>query len=301
MMQAHQPRTTLLSRDDFRNGTFERDNFQCVVCGAPAVDAHHIIERRLFKAAFEKGGYFLDNGASLCEKHHIEAEKTGISCQTIRELCGIDRIILPHHFRPGRDYDKWGNGITPEGRLKGELYYEMSVRATLKDIHVLPYSVHSRAYRLPWSKTVADDPVLEDDSCFETEEVVVWALPEGAPFVGYPDGCLDENPERLEFGWQQKLAVLDADMRICGYAGGPQPYLSALWVENDCADWAETRNLAAFLDWPMPAVLYEGIYDKNAVLRAVQTSAVPVAGYTLRVKKAFRMFDIGKSEAQAIL
>ena len=32
----------LLSRDDFRNGTFERDHFQCVVCGLPAVDAHHL-------------------------------------------------------------------------------------------------------------------------------------------------------------------------------------------------------------------------------------------------------------------
>jgi hypothetical protein len=130
--------TTLLSRDDFRNGTFERDQFKCVVCAQPALDAHHIIERRLFKESHEKGGYFIDNGASLCEKHHIEAEQTSLSCQTIRQLCGIENVILPTHFYPDFDYDKWGNVILTEGRLKGELYYDMSVKNNLKNVHFLP-------------------------------------------------------------------------------------------------------------------------------------------------------------------
>jgi 5-methylcytosine-specific restriction endonuclease McrA len=38
----------LLNRDEFREGVFERDNHKCVICGKPAVDAHHIMERRLF-------------------------------------------------------------------------------------------------------------------------------------------------------------------------------------------------------------------------------------------------------------
>jgi len=33
----------LLTRDEFREGVFKRDNYKCVVCGAPAKDAHHII------------------------------------------------------------------------------------------------------------------------------------------------------------------------------------------------------------------------------------------------------------------
>ena len=52
----------LLSRDDFRELTFQRDGHRCVLCGAPAQDAHHIIERRLFP----DGGYYLGNGASVC-------------------------------------------------------------------------------------------------------------------------------------------------------------------------------------------------------------------------------------------
>lgn len=35
----------LLSRDDFREGVFLRDNHQCVICKEPGKDAHHIIER----------------------------------------------------------------------------------------------------------------------------------------------------------------------------------------------------------------------------------------------------------------
>ncbi len=37
----------LLNRDRFREGVFARDNNLCVICGALAKDAHHIVERRL--------------------------------------------------------------------------------------------------------------------------------------------------------------------------------------------------------------------------------------------------------------
>lgn len=69
----------LLNRDEFRNGVFARDGHRCVICGEPAQDAHHIVERRLFS----DGGYYLDNGASLCGKHHIMAEETTLGCDDI--------------------------------------------------------------------------------------------------------------------------------------------------------------------------------------------------------------------------
>lgn len=65
----------LHTRDEFREKVFSRDNSLCVICGKPAKDAHHIIERRLFT----DGGYYLDNGASLCETHHILAEQYSIA------------------------------------------------------------------------------------------------------------------------------------------------------------------------------------------------------------------------------
>lgn len=56
----------LLTRDEFRNAVFARDGHRCVFCGQTAeetpegkLDAHHIIERRLFTGENEKSGYFL--------------------------------------------------------------------------------------------------------------------------------------------------------------------------------------------------------------------------------------------------
>lgn len=105
-----------LTRDEFREGTYKRDGYKCVICGEPAIydekgnvtnlDAHHIIERRLFKP--HGHGYFLDNGATLCEKHHIEAETTILDCEDIREACGISKVIIPEHFYSDINYDKWG-------------------------------------------------------------------------------------------------------------------------------------------------------------------------------------------------
>ena len=85
----------LLSRDQFREKTFERDNYKCLFCDRTNnLDAHHIIERRLWTSKDELGGYFLDNGASLCEDHHLAAEMTTLSCEDIREKAGIEKRIL---------------------------------------------------------------------------------------------------------------------------------------------------------------------------------------------------------------
>ena len=296
-MPKHNSTPTLLSRPDFRNCTFERDQFKCVVCGNPALDAHHIIERRLFKASSEKGGYFLDNGASLCEIHHIEAEQTVLSCHSIRALCGIKTIVLPEHFYADLDYDKWGNIITPHGRLKGELYYEMSVQNTLRNCTFLKYTVHPRTYHLPWSKTKSGDLVQEDDACFEGQEVVVMEKTGGFPFTAYPDyGHGNRIDDPLPIGMReallQKTVVLDDDMRIYGNHQGTGMTLSEVWVKNDCLDWQETQALADLLELSTPSVFFEGLYEEFKLMDFKNSTTM---GYVLRLKKGFRAFDVWKS------
>jgi 5-methylcytosine-specific restriction endonuclease McrA len=66
----------LLKREEFKEKVFDRDNNICVNCNDIAVDAHHIVERKLF----EDGGYYLENGVSLCSKCHLLAEQTILSC-----------------------------------------------------------------------------------------------------------------------------------------------------------------------------------------------------------------------------
>ena len=94
----------LNTRNNFRKLVFERDNHKCVICYNPAQDTHHIIDRKLF----DDGGYYVNNGASLCSSCHIQAEKCLLSVEIIREKAGIIDIILPEGLSPEKRYDKWG-------------------------------------------------------------------------------------------------------------------------------------------------------------------------------------------------
>ena len=124
----------LLTRQEFREKVFNRDKHKCVFCGAPAIDAHHILERKLFP----DGGYYINNGASVCEVHHFACEMTTISTDDVRKACGITEVVLPPQLSPDKVYDKWGNIVLPSGqRLKGELFEDQGPQRMLKKAGLL--------------------------------------------------------------------------------------------------------------------------------------------------------------------
>lgn len=127
----------LLNRSDFKENVFKRDDYKCVVCNKNAVDAHHIIDRSLW----DDGGYYLDNVVSLCEEHHIDAEKTILETSYLRKLANITNIIYPINLSLNEfviDYDKWGNPILKNGkRLPGYIFYKENVQKMLKEGNVL--------------------------------------------------------------------------------------------------------------------------------------------------------------------
>jgi hypothetical protein len=130
----------LLSRDKFRESTLSRDGGNCCVpsCGLKAVDAHHILNRNLFKEDNETGGYFYENGAQLCSDHHYDAELTRISVEELREYCNIDDPAIPAHLDKNASYDCWGNENLPDGyRLMGELFTNEGCQKALKAAGVL--------------------------------------------------------------------------------------------------------------------------------------------------------------------
>lgn len=110
----------LLSREEFKKQVFARDKNQCLFCTKKAVDAHHILERKLFP----DGGYYLNNGASLCEIHHLDAEKTLLSVEEIREKAKITNACLPPGFLNTKIYDKWGNEIINGDLEPGPLFLD---------------------------------------------------------------------------------------------------------------------------------------------------------------------------------
>ncbi len=313
----------LLTRDQFRVAVFERDKNRCVICGEPAQDAHHILERRLFRREHEKGGYFLDNGASLCGAHHIQAEETTLSCDEIRERCGIQRIVLPEHLYDDMPYDKWGNIITPTGRLKGELFYDESVQKILKGDDFLKYVKYPRTYHVHWSAGTKDDKMLPDDAQFVGKEVVVTAKMDGQNFTGYNDYCHARSTDSGSHPsmamakdiWFRRAYLLDDDMRVvCENLHAKHTihyqhlsaflFVTSVWVNDQCLDWQETCEYAGILDLPMPDVVYAGLYDREHILEAFgqykKRQKDAVEGYVIRLQGAFRYAEFSKSVAKFV-
>jgi hypothetical protein len=120
----------LLTREQFKELSLKRDKHACVFCSNKQAVVHHLIDRKLFS----NGGYYLDNGASVCDEHHWACEKTDISVEEVRKSCGITNVILPEGFNNSKIYDKWGNVILPNGRIQpGIMFFEDNVQKILKN------------------------------------------------------------------------------------------------------------------------------------------------------------------------
>lgn len=307
----------LLSRNQFREGVFERDNHKCVFCNEPAQDAHHILERRLWG----DGGYYLDNGASVCGYHHIECEKTTISVEDVRHACGITKIIVPEHLYPDQPYDKWGNPVMTNGqRVKGELFFDESVQKILKEGGVLGlftnYVKYPRTYHLPWSPGMNDDDrMMKDLSAFEGQRVVVTEKMDGENTTGYRDyiharsvdGRSHSSQDWVKQFWSQRMYELPEGWRLCGenlYAKHSIPYDQlpsffmgfSIWDERmTCLSWDETLEWFELLDIVPVPVLYDGLYDPDVIKDLWNDEDHATSeGYVLRVADEFAYSDFRK-------
>jgi hypothetical protein len=283
----------LLTRDAFREGVFARDNRRCVICGVTAeqtpegkLDAHHIVERRLWS----DGGYYLDNGATVCEKHHLDCETTFYSVEQVREAAGITKIIVPDQFYPEQRIDKWGNYILDDGvhRTRGELFFDESVQKVLALGGVLnvfkSYVKYGRTFHLPWSPGAHDDDkTLNDASQFYGKRVIVTKKMDGENTSAYSDGHVHARSIDSKGGedraWVKSFLVnnvcfnLPEGWRVCGenlwaehsihYYDLPSYFLGfSIWNErNVCLSWDETLEWFAMLDITPVPVLFDGLYE----------------------------------------
>jgi len=307
----------LLDRDTFRESVFKRDGHICVICGQPAVDAHHIIERRLFS----DGGYYLNNGASLCTKHHIEAEQTTLSCTEIREAAGITVVVIPPHFYEDVEYDKWGNEILRNGtRIKGELFEDESVQKILKQGNVLGEFTnrvkYARTYHLPWSPGMnRDDRMMTDANIFQGQRVMIMEKMDGENTTMMKDIIharsldTDSHPSRnwVKNLWAQIGYELPEGWRLCGenvFAKHAIHYTNAnanplesyflafsIWNErNICLDWDETREWFGLLGVVTPTIFYDGIYDVDFITdlnKKMENSPNTIEGYVIRLTREY--------------
>jgi hypothetical protein len=298
----------LLTRDEFRRAVFQRDGHLCVFCGAPAQDAHHIIERRLWS----DGGYYIDNGASVCEVHHLACERTDITPDEVRRRCGITIIVLPEHLYADQEYDKWGNIVLSSGRrLKGELFFDESVQKVLKQ-HLDEFSdivKYPRTYHLPWSDNMHDDDrMMRSTASFLGKRVIVTEKMDGENTTMYQDfihaRSLDSasNPTRswVKNFWATISHDIPSGWRICGenlwakhsikYEHLPSYFMGfSIWNDkNECLSWDETVEWFELLGITPVSVFYDGIYDEAAI-RKLYTSEqwASSEGYVIRIAENF--------------
>ncbi len=313
----------LLTRDDFREAVFKRDKKLCLVCNKPAKDAHHIIERKLW----EDGGYYLDNGSSLCEECHIKAEMTLISCEELRTLAGILKPIIPSHLYDDQVYDKWGNIILPNGtRLRGELFDDISVQKILKEGGVLDlfsrYIKYPRTWHLPWSPGATDDDrIIKNVNHFKDKEVVVTTKMDGENTTMYNDyiharslsnkkhwskswiknfhGKISHDiPENMRFvveNMYAKHSILYEDLESYCYG------ISA-WDNLTCLSWNETVEWFGLFQIPTVPVLYKGIWDENKIKELYKpiTNGQECEGYVVRLSESFHYKDFSRSVAKFV-
>lgn len=128
--------STELDREEFKNQALKRDKHRCVFCGEKTgVTVHHILDRKLWP---DRGGYYLSNAATVCEKHHWQTELTNLSVDEVRKAAKIECPELPPGFDPANAYDKWGNTIMEDGsRVAGPLFHDDGCQKALKAGHKL--------------------------------------------------------------------------------------------------------------------------------------------------------------------
>lgn len=312
----------LLSRQDFVAQALARDNNSCVICKEPASEVHHIIERKLWTDS----GYYLNNAATLCSKHHILAEQTLLSCDEIRQAAKISIILLPDHFDTDSKYDKWGNILLPNGnRLKGEMFYTEQVQKILQQAKLLntfsKYVKYPRTYHLPHSHASADDKRLLDDSIFFEKDVVASIKMDGENSSLYNDytHARSINPNDHESrNWLKGLWgkigwMLDEDMRLCGenmYAKHTIEYsnlesyflLFSIWYRDTCLSWQETVEYANLLELKTVPVIYTGKYDLLKIEEAFQKYQEnnPAEGYVIRTSNEFKYSQFKTSVAKYV-
>lgn len=311
----------LLTRDAFREGVFARDNHRCVFCGKTAaetpegkLDAHHILERRLWP----DGGYYLENGATVCEEHHLKCEQTVISVEEVRGAANINKIWVPPHLYPDHLYDKWGNPLLEDGRrARGELFLDESVQKVLGQGGVLDlftiYVKYERTFHLPWSPGADDsgsDKTLKDTSQFHGKRVIMSIKKDGENTNGYSDGHIHARSIDSKGGedraWVKKFLSehvcynLPEGWRVCGenlfakhsirYDDLRSYFMGfSIWNErNECLSWDETLEWFELLGITPVEVLYDGIWDEAKIRKlGDELNYEREEGYVIRVADAF--------------
>ncbi len=282
----------LLSRQKFNELVFRRDKYNCVVCGEPAVDAHHIIDRK----CWQDGGYYLDNGCSLCSQCHHLSESGDYDPRYLREKAGIRRTIVPEGLSD--NIDKWGT--------------------EMKEIYKYPRTMH-----LPWSdKLQNDDRRIESLDAFIGQEIICTEKMDGENTSMYRDYIHARSPSpmsphpsrtRIKQLHDRIRHDIPEGWRICGenlyakhsihYRGLPSYFLCfGIYDKDQCLSWDETLEWCTLLDISTVPELYRGPWSPETIMRLYRSDTMwdKCEGYVVRVTRSFKYEEFDKVVAKYV-
>lgn len=319
----------LLTRDQFRDGVFKRDRNCCVNCGEPGVDAHHIIDRKLFN----DGGYYLDNGALVCAECHILAETTELEVETLLAKAGIAKPVYPAHLPAAEKIDKWGNPVLADGtRLRGEMFDNEEVQKALALGGKLelftgkPYRKYPRTFHFGWSSGVqSDDKMLRSTSAMQGRRMIGTIKMDGENTSLYADHMharsLDSkhnySRDEVKAFWSSIRHEIPEYWRICGenmwgvhsieYQDLAHVFFGfSVWDDKNVAlPWDEGKDNT--LDWfellgiqPVEKV-YDGVFD-DAAMRRIANEVISHGheGVVFRVADAIPYREFSESVGKCV-
>jgi hypothetical protein len=268
------------------------------------------------------GGYYLENGVSLCAAHHLEAEATTLSVEELRRAAGINQIIVPPEFN-GERIDKWGNAILPNGsRARGPLFDDPNVQKILQGqlgnfTHHFKYPKTLHFAFSPGIKN--DDRTIENLETFVGQEIVISEKMDGENTTMYPDHIharsLNSNHHPSQ-AWVKKFHAsirhdIPADWRICGenlYARHSLEYTKlesyflgfSIWdATNTCLSWDDTLEWFTLLGITPVPVLYRGTFSQRMLESfAFHLDLERTEGFVVRLTNGFSYRQFPNSVAK---
>jgi len=185
------------------------------------------------------------------------------------------------------------------------------------------YIKHPRTQHLPWSESLtSDDKMIQDIIVFDGKEVIATEKMDGENTSMYTDyvhaRSIDSNnhPSRnwVKGLWSEIGYNIPINWRLCGenlfakhsihYTeenGNPLEsyfYMFSIWNNNNiCLSWDETIKWASLLGLTTVPVLYDGIFDIDAIKNIDITNK---EGYVLRIKDEFHYSDFKTSVAKYV-
>lgn len=184
------------------------------------------------------------------------------------------------------------------------------------------YVKYPRTYHVPWSLGITnDDKVFKDMSIFNNKNVVVTEKMDGENTSLYNDyfhaRSIDSNNHPSRNMVKQLHSSFSYDIpdkwRICGenlYArhsieyGDLDSYFYGFSVWNDqniCLSWEETMGWFDLLGITPVKVLYEGLYDEQAIISLYDAySYDTMEGYVIRSQESFEYDDFKKNVAKFV-